>query len=141
MSVRFAVAVHVLVLLALERDGRTSSFVAGSVNTNPVVVRRILGRLHRAGLVQGHAGPGGGFTLMKDPRRISLADIYRAVESQPLIARHRGPNPACPVGKNVGRVLEGMSRRAERAMLASLAGLTLARVVGGVRARAGAALA
>ncbi len=140
-SVRFAVAVHVLVLLALERGGRTSSFIAGSVNTNPVVVRRILGRLHRAGLVAGHTGPRGGSALLKDPRQVSLAEVYRAVAGKPLIALHEGANPSCPVGKNVGSVLEGVSWRAERAMLESLAGLTLASVVSQVRRRAGAALA
>ncbi|HEV8441638.1 MAG TPA: Rrf2 family transcriptional regulator [Methylomirabilota bacterium] len=136
-SVRFAVAVHMLVLLALEREGRTSAYIAGSVNTNPVVVRRLLGRLRRAGLVAGHAGPGGGFTLRKRPRQVSLADVYRAVESKPLIALHEGPNPACPVGKNVGSVLAGVSRRAERATLDALGALTLAGVVGRVKTRAG----
>lgn len=141
MSVRFAVAVHVLVLLALERGGCTSSFIAGSVNTNPVVVRRILGRLRRAGLVVGHTGPGGGFALLKDPRQLSLAEIYRAVEGRPVITCHEGSNPSCPVGKNVGHVLEAVSRRAERAMLESLGGLTVASVVSQVRIKAGAALA
>lgn len=139
--VRFAVAVHVLVLLALQRGGCTSSFIAGSVNTNPVVVRRILGRLRRAGLVASHTGPGGGFALLKDPRRVTLGEVYRAVEGQPLIALHEGPNPSCPVGRNVGGVLEDVSRRAERAMLESLGGLTLASVVSRVRAKARAALA
>src|SRR5262245_50505393 len=140
-SVRFAVAVHVLVLLAIERGGRTSSYIAGSVNTNAVVVRRILGALRRAGLVVGHAGPGGGFELLRDPRHISLAEVYRAVEGRPLIAVHGAPNPACPVGKNVGGVLEGVSRRVEDAMLVSLSAQTLQRVVGQVRHRSGKALA
>jgi len=139
-SVRFAVAVHVLVLLALERAGRTSSSMAGSVNTNPVVVRRMLGSLRRAGLVRGHGGPGGGFALVKDPRHISLAQIYRAVEGRPLIARHEGPNRACPIGRNMGSVVEAVSLRAERALLESLGRQSLAAVVGQVRTRAGAHL-
>jgi Rrf2 family protein len=139
VSVRFAVAVHVLVLLALERAGRTSAFIAGSVNTNPVVVRRILGRLRRAGLVAGRTGAGGGFTLLKAPGRLSLAEVYRAVEGQAVIARHAAPNPACPVGRNIGGVLDRVSRRAERAMLESLAGLTLVSVVSQVKTKAGAA--
>jgi Rrf2 family protein len=136
-SVRFAVAVHVLALLALERRECTSAYIASSVNTHPVVVRRILGRLHRAGFVVGHTGPGGGFALLKDPRAITLAAVHRAVESNTLIALHEGPNPKCPVGKHVGTVLAGVSRRAERAMLDSLASSTLASVVGQVRTRAG----
>ena len=86
-------------------------------------------------------GPGGGFALLKDPRHVSLAEVYPAVGGKPLITVHERPNPSCPVGKNVGGVLEGVSRRVERAMLGSLAGLTLARVVTQVRTRAGAAVA
>ncbi len=140
-SVRFAVAIHVLVLLAVEdRERKTSSYIAGSVNTNPVVVRRILSRLRRAGLVAGHTGPGGGFRLLRDPRQVSLAAVHRAVETRPPIALHQGPNPACPVGKNVGGVLAGVSDRVARAMLTALKGLTLAQIVSQVKARADGAL-
>ncbi len=135
-SVRFAVALHVLVLLALERRAVTSAYIAGSVNTNPVVVRRILGAVRRAGLVAAHTGPGGGFRLRKPGAQITLADVYRAVEGAPIIAQHDDPNRSCPVGRHVGGVIEVVARRAERAMLGSLAASSLHDVAGRVKRRA-----
>ncbi len=125
-SVRFAVAVHVLVLLALSDQARNSAVLAGSVGTNPVVIRRLLGLLQRAGLVHGRTGPGGGFRLARPAASITLADVFRAVEGGGAApARHR-PNAACPVGGAVPAVLQRIGERAERAFLASLAGETLA---------------
>src|SRR5262245_30203127 len=140
-SVRFAVALHVLVLLSLERDGATSAYIASSVNTNPVVVRRILGALRRSGLVVARPGPGGGFALRRARGRIKLADVYRAVEGAPVIGRHRDANRACPVGRHVGGVIDTVARRAERAMLSALAALTLEDVADRVKRRAAASRA
>ena len=137
-SVRFAVALHVLALLAVERHAATSAYIAGSVNTNPVVVRRILGALRRGGFVIAHTGPGGGFALRKAKARITLAEVYRAVEHAPLIALHQDPNRSCPVGRHVGGVIGIVARQAERAMLGSLAAVTLDDVAGRVKRRAAA---
>ena len=82
ISSRFSVAVHVLSLLALpEQDGvlLTSERMAGSVNTNPVVIRRILGQLKKAGLVEVRPASGGTF-LTRQPAAITLLEVYRAVE-------------------------------------------------------------
>ena len=104
-SLRFAVAIHVLVLLAAVEEPATSAFIAGSVRTNPVVIRRILGRLKRAGLVAGRSGPRGGFRLARPPRRISLAEVYVAVEQGGAGPRTHRPNPRCPVAKHVTGVI------------------------------------
>jgi len=80
-SSRYAVALHVLVALAdLGGEGATSELLARSVNTNPVVVRRILGMLVQAGLVAGKGGRGGGYHLAREPKRIPLDAVLRAVE-------------------------------------------------------------
>jgi DNA-binding IscR family transcriptional regulator len=115
-----------MVLLALDGQAQSSALLAGSVDTNPVVIRRLLGLLHRAGLVRGRTGPGGGFTLARPASSITLADVFRAVEvGGAAPARHR-PNAACPVGGAVPDELRRIGERAERAFLASLAGETLA---------------
>jgi Rrf2 family protein len=138
-SVRFAVAVHVMVLLALGDRPQNSALLAGSVDTNPVVIRRLLGLLHRAGLVLGRSGPRGGFRLARPAAAITLADVYRAVEAGGAApARHR-PNVACPVGGAVPDVLRRIGERAERAFLASLAGETLADTARRVSRRMGRA--
>ena len=134
-SVRFAVAVHVLVLLALGDEPVSSALLAGSVGTNPVVIRRLLGLLRRAGLVRGRIGPGGGFQLARPAGAITLEDVFLAVEGGGAApARHR-PNAACPVGGAVPQVLRRIGERAERAFLASLAGETLADTARGVSRR------
>lgn len=132
-NVRFAVAVHVLALLAGDDAPHNSTEIAGSVNSHPVVVRRILGVLQRAGLVHGRSGPGGGFQLARPAVEIRLDAVFRAVEESGTAPRSHHPNPACPVGRHVRGVVEGIGARAERAFLAALAEETVADVTREVR--------
>lgn len=106
-SSRFAVAVHVLALLARSGDEPLKSErIAGSVNTNPVVIRRVLCALARAGLVASQTGAAGGTRLARAPREITLREVYRAVEPRVIFALHRRrPNPRCPVGVGIKEVL------------------------------------
>lgn len=132
---RFAVAVHVAALLALCKQGPvTSDWIAGSVNTNPVVVRRILAALGRAGLVRSVRGAQGGSVLAEDPGRISLLQIARAVDDEDGPAlHHQPPNPACPVGRSIQPVLVRIIDRAEAARDAVLSTTTLLEVVDSMR--------
>ncbi len=141
VATRFAVAIHILMLLASNLlDGPATSLrLARSVNTNPVVVRRITGLLARAGLVRVRRGPGGA-ELARPPADISLGDVWQAVNPggcRPLLPMH-GPNTACAVGCSVHAVLGEAFAAAEAAMQASLARTTLASLVSGVQAAAGA---
>ena len=116
-SSRFAVAVHVLSLLATTPGPVSSVYIAGSVNTNPVLIRRILGQLRRAGLTQSVRGTAGGTLLARAPEQISLLDVYRAVEEPGVLALHRNdPNPDCAVGRNITRVLGGVLDQAQDAV-------------------------
>lgn len=134
-STRFAVAVHILTLLAQAEDGPlVSEQIAGSVNTNPVVIRRVLGYLRRARLVASQPGAGGGWTLLRPPGEITLAEVYCAIESDPLLALHEQPNPACPVGRNIQQTLTSIFTGAQSALEQSLAGVTVADVLAGVLA-------
>jgi Rrf2 family protein len=136
-STRVAVAVHVLTLLSsLEGDVPASSeFIAGSVNTNPAVIRRMLRLLTRAGLVRTRMGPGGGSTLAVPAERISLRDVYDAVEPDALFRMpDAAPSPMCPVGRHVQAALEGHLRRASEAMARELGRSTIADLLVDVRA-------
>jgi DNA-binding IscR family transcriptional regulator len=128
MNSRFAVAVHILTLL--EQGGgapMTSEYVAGSVNTNPSLVRRMLGSMARAGLTTSQFGAGGGALLARPADQITLGDVYRAVDAGDLFGMHReGPNPACPVGRHIQGVLETRISAAERALQAELDRSTIA---------------
>jgi Rrf2 family protein len=131
LSSKLSVGIHILTVLTLERgEALTSGQIAGSVNTNPVVIRRLLGLFREAGYVGSKKGVGGGWVLLADPKRITLLDVLRAVEPQnEIFALHRSePNPRCPVGCNIQGVLtevyaeawEGMARRLARSTLASV---------------------
>lgn len=134
-SSRFAVAIHVLTLAMLARsetDGElvTSERMADSVNTNPVVIRRILGALRDAGLVASQPGPHGGWRLARPPERMTLLDVYRAVEDEPLFGMHHNPpSQSCVVGRHMGSVLSNVFREAEAAMERKLAEVTVAEVI------------
>jgi Rrf2 family protein len=132
ISSRFTVAVHILSLIKIDSDTScTSEWIAGSVNTNPVVIRRILGMLKKAGLVGVKAGAGGAY-LLKDLKDITLLDVYRAVEvveEGELFQMHEHPNPQCPVGRNIQTVLDWILKRAQSAMEQVLAEITMEEVV------------
>ena len=140
---RFAFANHILTLLACaEHEPITSAFIASSVNTNPVVIRRLLGCLREAGLVTSQPGTGGGWRLLRAPAAISLREVYRAVDDEPLFAlHHRAPNSDCPVGRSIQQALTGVFREAEFALERKLADLTIADVVRGVELAASCAAA
>ena len=129
VATRFAVAVHILLLLATEPAGQaTSGRIAESVGTNPVVIRRLAGQLARAGLVRIRRGPGGA-ELARPASSITLADVWAAMRRPglPLLPTHRGPQQgADALGRLVPRLLRGVLDEAERAMEQRLATVTLA---------------
>lgn len=128
ISSRFTVAVHILSLVAIERNELcTSEWIAKSVNTNPVVIRRVIGKLRDAKLVQVRQGVGG-TTLQKPLHEITLLNVYRAVEvvqEGELFQMHEEPNPNCPVGANIEVVLELILLRAQEAMESVLGEITM----------------
>lgn len=129
-SHRFAVGVHILTLLSMFDEPQSSSFIAGSVNTNPAMIRRILGMLNKAGLTVSTMGSQGGTRLAKAADQISLLEIYRAVDEPGILALHSSaPNPACDVGRNITGVLETVIHQAENAMEAVIAGISVHDIV------------
>ncbi|MEO7415011.1 MAG: Rrf2 family transcriptional regulator [Opitutaceae bacterium] len=133
---RFAVSVHILAYLTYRRDVAVpSAEIAASVDTNPVVIRRLLGALLKARLVTAQKGASGGFALAKAPEKISLRDIYRAVDPTPDYGmRHFAPNDECPVGARISAILAGAFAKAQLAMEAELARTTIAEVHGQLHA-------
>jgi len=137
ISTRFAVAIHTSGLLAFgDCMPVTSETIARSVGTNPVVVRRVIGMLARAGVVKVRKGQHGGAVLARPAASITLDEIFRAVEPGPLFeVPLPGPGHGCVIGRQVGPVLERFFHRAEYSMLASLKGITLAEVIESVQQR------
>lgn len=136
INTRMAVGVHVLVLLALFPEAYfTSEQLSRSVNTNPVVIRRLLGQLKKAGIVTVRPGVGGA-ALCRAPEEIHLFDIYKAVlpsEHLRPLSLHTAPSPECPVGRNIHRVLELPAAKMMQALESSLSEVSLADIAALIR--------
>lgn len=125
---RFAVSVHILAYLAYRGSAAVpSAEIASSVDTNPVVIRRLLSALMKARLVSAQKGAAGGFSLASTPKNISLLNIYRAVEPEPNHGlRHFTPNHKCPVGAKIESILHAIFFQAQAGMEAELSRVSLA---------------
>lgn len=128
---RFAIAVHILTLLARSADEPLKSDeVASSVNTNPVVIRRILCALSKARLVVSQTGAAGGSKLARKPSQITLLEVYRAVDAGEIFALHsQPPNEKCPVGMNIEAALEGILDEVEDSIERVLGKITIEKVL------------
>ncbi|ADV65956.1 Rrf2 family transcriptional regulator [Deinococcus maricopensis] len=137
MNSQYAVAVHVLALISMHPDhARTSEAIAGSVGTNPVVVRNIIGLLRRAGLLRTQRGVAGA-VLTRTPDAVTLLDVYRAVNPpEHLFRLHEQPNPQCPVGSHIQDTLEVVFGTAQRALEERLGQVTLVDVMADLAQRA-----
>ena len=132
ISSRFTIAIHILICVDLYGADApaTSESLAGSIGVPPVVIRRILGARGREG----------GAHIVRPLGEITLADVFRAVESigsDTLFSFHENPNPACPVGRNIHNVLDGHLAQIQRAMEHSMEQTTLADVIAETRERVG----
>jgi len=128
---RFAVAVHVLSLMAWAgEEPLKSEQVAESVNTNPVVIRRMLLDLAQAGLVVSQTGSLGGSRLATDPAKTTLLDVYQALECGGVFSLHRQPpSRDCPVGVNIETVLGDVLQEVYSAVGQVLRNITIDDVV------------
>jgi Rrf2 family protein len=107
-----------------------SEQVAESVNTNPVVIRRMLLELAEAGLVVSQTGSLGGSRLANDPAKTTLLDVYRALEYGSVFSLHRQPpSRDCPVGVNIETVLGDVLAEVDAAVERVLQNITINDVV------------
>lgn len=120
ISSRFTVALHIFTCVEVFKDEYkvTSDFLAGSINTNPVIIRKILTQLKNAGLIEVARGTGG-ITITKPLKAITFYDVYEAiepVENGDLFRFHENPNPECPVGRNIHALLDQKLQAIQGAM-------------------------
>lgn len=131
---KFTIGVHIITAIDYfkELDRVNSEFLAGSIGVNPVIVRTVISQLREAGLVKTQRGSSGA-ELTKRLYEITLYDVYKAVGSvdkeEGLFHFHEQPNPDCPVGRNIHRVLDRHLLDAQRAMEERLRSTTLADIV------------
>ena len=120
ISSRFTIALHIFTCIeTFKNDYKiTSDFLAGSINTNPVIIRKILTQLKNAGLITVARGTGG-ISPTRPLKEISFYDVYQAiepVENGDLFNFHSSPNPQCPVGKNIHALLDNKLKTIQLAM-------------------------
>jgi Rrf2 family protein len=138
---RFTIAIHILAMLALNPDRPLSSdFVANSVNSNPVIIRRLFSLLAQAGLIETRTGAAGGALLLAQPATLTLWQVYHLVNRDTsLFALHPNvPNAACGVGRNIQPVLQDIFTDVEHALMQQLSSVTLRDVAERIRQRHGA---
>lgn len=132
-NTRFATGVHAMVLLAVEPDGlKTSEEVAGKLEINAVVVRRIFSLLRRAGLLESQKGPHGGSKLARGAKQITLADIYKALDGGELFHAMR---LAGAQSTKVSAALKRAFTQAETAMREELEKTTLNQIAKKAKSR------
>lgn len=119
---RFAIALHILVLLEKAKGELVSSeWLAGSININPAMVRKELINLRKHGFVQSKEGKNGGSTLAKSATNITLGNIYESVRQLSLLGHQKNtPNPQCPVGKDINNHLDSLYNDTERVLIEQL---------------------
>ena len=139
---KFTIGIHIITAIDYfkEMDRVNSEFLAGSIGVNPVIVRTVISQLREAGIVQTQRGSSGA-ELTRPLDEITLYDIYKAVgsvdEKEGLFHFHEQPNPACPVGRNIHKVLDQRLRDAQKAMEEELRSTTLADIAVEIKRRNG----
>ena len=128
MSGRFQIAVHIMTLLhAAGNELLSSDYIAGSTNVNPALIRKEISNLTKLGLIASKEGKSGGYTLGKPADTITLADIYEAVQANPVLGKARNiPNPACPVGRQINNHLNTLEKEITNTITSKLRKQTLA---------------
>ena len=128
MNGQFQIATHILTLLGSQPGELLSSdYMAGSINVNPVLVRKEIINLRRYGLISSKEGKAGGYSLALAPQKITLADVYKAVNHQSALGKAKNkPNPDCPIGKQINQHLDDIAINVDENIIKKLSSITLA---------------
>ena len=137
VSGRFTIAIQMLTCISVfsEEEVVTSEFLASSVNVNPVIIRKIMQQLKAADIVTVRRGQGGAF-LSRDASKITLEDVFNAVESLEdgqLFHFHDYPNPNDSVGRNIHAVLDARLERIQNAMEQEMRSMSIADLSSDIR--------
>jgi Rrf2 family protein len=136
VNTQFSIAVHVLTALAHYEQAFTSEILAGSVNANPIFVKRILVKLSKANLVKATVGKSGGYDLARSPKSISLFDIYSVIDPPEAFAIHAYKEKKwCVVSSHIKAVMGEVLIGTQSAVENDLKRTTLADVVSKIKSR------
>lgn len=126
---RLALALHTLGHMAADPDRvRTSVDIAEHAGTNPVVVRRVLGKLREAGLLVSERGQAGGWRLARDASAITLADVYLALEERLVATDANTESATCLVEHALHQRVSTVLESIEQSLVERLSATTIAEV-------------
>lgn len=124
---RLSLALHTLGHMANKpNEFQKSADIAAHAGTNPVVVRRVLGRLREAGLLISEKGHAGGWRLARAPQTITLADVYIALNERLITVDAEDDVPRCSVEHALYRRVSSVMEDIERSLIDRLATTTIA---------------
>lgn len=127
MNGRFPISLHILTLLSDLEGLLASDFLAGSINVNPVLVRKELSNLIKHGLVKSQAGKNGGYELAKPAAAISIASIYEIVKPDAILGQAKNqPNPKCPIGRQINQHIDELYADVDKVLMQKLGDTSLA---------------
>lgn len=122
----FDTTLKIMINLAVKnQEELNSESLAKSLDTNPAFIRKIMAKLSRAGLIQTKRGKAGGVSLLKNPKDISLRDIYLASNERANAANIKKPSSQCPVSCSAQAILLKLSSKLEAAHLLILGRIKL----------------
>ncbi len=126
-NTRFATIIHILTILATKMgEWINSEWIAGSININPVIVRKELSILQEQGWVISRKGKEGGFMLNTSSENITLAELYKVVKNSDILGKkNQNPNSQCPIGKDINKELDTLFNETDELVIASLQTKTL----------------
>lgn len=128
VKTRFSIALHILTLLSIhDEEWMSSTYIASSLNVNPVLVRKELMTLRKGGLVQSREGKNGGVRILKAPAKILLSDIFNLIKGSDTVLSlsKNDPNPNCIVGRQINDNLESVLQNIDQAIDRELQKMTL----------------
>ncbi len=133
---RLSGVLHILLHMARQDGPVTSDVSARAMDTNPVVIRRIMAGLREQGYVRSDKGHGGGWTLACDLSAVTLRDVYAALGNPSLLAiGNRTESPGCLLEQAVNTALGQAFQDAEALLFSRLSEVTLAMLHADVQAR------
>ena len=129
MNTQFSVAIHILVLLAAEKEPSSSQYIASSVNSNATLVRKICRYLKDGHFIKSSQGVAG-YSLNTRASEINLGAVYQYIfNAETHFAKiHQDTNPNFPIGHNITHVLDDIYQEVDQAIIDKLSNYTIANI-------------
>ena len=129
MNTQFSVAIHILVLLATEKEPSSSQYIASSVNSNATLVRKICRFLKDGHFIKSSQGVAG-YSLNLPADEINLSAVYQHIfaTATHFAKIHQDTNPSCPVGNNITHILDDIYQEVDQTIINKLSHYTIASI-------------